>query len=514
MRRHKYEIHYIAWVVAGLAVAITLPIVVYTVALHLRNFHEPRLQRLVIRILWMPAIFGVDNWLALRFKGVALYFTVLTGAYEAWTIHAFYNFLEAYLERGHPPGSLAQLPDVKALTPHKHIIPCCCLRPWAMDNGEFVRKNKAGVLQYTLVQSACTIVTFATEYRKLYHDGSTSTSYAYVYVTVAVNLSQVIALYCLVLFYHQMHHGLAPMKPLYKFLSVKAVVFISFWQSMVISALVYFKAIKYSDNWSSYTVDDVANGLQSFLMCLEMAIIAVAHIRVFPTTDYTPQHVDKMQSMGHKVVQMLSCADAVDDVTIVLGCVTPPEFKYVDGEGPGAAAAAPGADEEEAVEEEKEVVTPPRQRGGYRDGVPIYGTPAADLAAAAAATAAAAEAEEAANAVVQASPPRRAITFDHGLERHPPGFVQPAVPLPVPVPVPVPRPTRAPPLPPPAQRVDEEDVEAPAVVSVPLSHRDRQPRPLGYGPDPLAQVAAATAHHWDEFTSLAKRRHPFGDPAV
>jgi len=223
------------------------------------------------RLRACAVVFGIDNWCALRFKDVNLYFTALTGWYEAWVIYSFYSFLEAYLERGQAVGSLATSPHIVALPPHKHMMPCCCMPAWRMDNGDFVRRNKIGVLQYALVQACCTLITFITQFVRKYHDGELTPNYAYMYVTVAVNVSQLVALYCLVLFYHAMHEELKPIRPLPKFLCVKLVVFFSFWQEMLITAFVHFKLIKESDSWTTYTIEDVANGIQAFLMCLESA---------------------------------------------------------------------------------------------------------------------------------------------------------------------------------------------------------------------------------------------------
>ena len=51
---------------------------------------------------------------------------------------------------------------------------------------------------------------------------------AYPYILVVNNLSQFVAMYCLVLFYIANRAELAPMNPVAKILCIKAVVFFSF----------------------------------------------------------------------------------------------------------------------------------------------------------------------------------------------------------------------------------------------------------------------------------------------
>ena len=162
-------------------------------------------------------MFGVNNFLALRYYHLGLYFSALTGWYEAWALWAFFAFLERYLEQGHPCGSLHTLHVVTHHEDHKHIFPAnaCCWR-WSMKNGEFVRRCKVGIIQYAIVETLCTTVTFATAYADKYGDGEVHTNAAYIYVTIAVNLSQVWALYVLVHFYHVLRVELAPIHPFTK----------------------------------------------------------------------------------------------------------------------------------------------------------------------------------------------------------------------------------------------------------------------------------------------------------
>lgn len=59
---------------------LTLPISVYAVALHTEYYTRPALQKHVIRILWMPPIYGLDSWLALRFIDARMYLDPVSNA--------------------------------------------------------------------------------------------------------------------------------------------------------------------------------------------------------------------------------------------------------------------------------------------------------------------------------------------------------------------------------------------------------------------------------------------------
>jgi hypothetical protein len=52
----------------------------------------------------------------------------------------------------------------------------------------------------------------------------------YLYITIIYNISVSLALYALFLFYHATRDLLSAYDPVWKFLTVKSVIFLSFWQ--------------------------------------------------------------------------------------------------------------------------------------------------------------------------------------------------------------------------------------------------------------------------------------------
>lgn len=62
----------------------------------------------------------------------------------------------------------------------------------------------------------------------VYGEGEFRGDVAFPYVIAINNISQFLAMYCLVMFYRANSDALQPMKPVGKFLCIKAVVFFSF----------------------------------------------------------------------------------------------------------------------------------------------------------------------------------------------------------------------------------------------------------------------------------------------
>jgi len=93
-------------------------------------------------------------------------------------------------------------------------------------------------------------------------------------------------MYCLIQFYVQLRVDLAPHHPFLKVAAIKLVIFLSFWQSFVISILTS-STLKLVEPTSKIAYPDLKIGIPSLLLCIEMAIFSILHLFAFPYKPYT-----------------------------------------------------------------------------------------------------------------------------------------------------------------------------------------------------------------------------------
>jgi len=224
----------------------------------------------------MVPIYAADSWFSIMFYNYSLYFDLPRDMYEAYVIYQFFVLLVAFL--GEEDALIANLEDK---TRRNHPIPLCCLT--FKPGGSFFRLCKRMILQFVLLKPIITAIAIGLNIFGYYDDGSFSTKRGYLYLTIIDNLSIGFSLYYLVLFYIAVQEELEQFKPIPKFLAIKAVVFFTFWQGVLIAILSYSTLITTIGSWSA---ENTSTSLQDFIICLEMFIIAVAHHWIFPFKNF------------------------------------------------------------------------------------------------------------------------------------------------------------------------------------------------------------------------------------
>lgn len=296
------QIQVAGYIIAGIFTVATVVLSGWQIWTHLLYNPIPNIRKFIIRILLMVPIYACTSFLAL-FGGQNLLFETVRDCYEAFVLYSFYGFLVEYL------GGKAVLANtLRAKDPNlgHHSTPCCCLKPWSMGN-KFLHMASIGILQYIPIKVLMSILTIVTSLGQIYGDGEFfNARVAYPYICLIMNVSQCYALYCLVLFFLGTRDELAPVKPLPKFLAIKAIIFFTYWQSIMISVLEVLDVI--SADWdigcdaqgqACWSAARIASGLNDFIICNEMLVFAIAHHFVFPIGDF--RHPGTMNSEHHLV---------------------------------------------------------------------------------------------------------------------------------------------------------------------------------------------------------------------
>lgn len=198
----------------------------------------------------------------------------------------------------------------------------------------FLRRCRGGILNYVVLRPLTTFVAIVTKLSGVYGQHTADPRKAYLYCVIVNNVSQCVALYCLIMFYKACVDELRPIRPFSKFMCVKGVVFFSFWQWMVILLLVRLRIITAHRALNEYDPDDFATGLQArvhprllvhelvlsrlfamqdFLICIEMFVAALAHAYAFSPKDYRTEG-SPSRSLMRSITDMFDVRDVYQDV--------------------------------------------------------------------------------------------------------------------------------------------------------------------------------------------------------
>eukprot|EP00004_Rigifila_ramosa_P004783 TRINITY_DN1525_c0_g1_i1.p1 TRINITY_DN1525_c0_g1~~TRINITY_DN1525_c0_g1_i1.p1 ORF type:complete len:622 (-),score=145.96 TRINITY_DN1525_c0_g1_i1:409-2253(-) len=300
----KLQLHEWAWAAGGVFTFFACLISFWHMRNHYMLNQELHLLRYTLRVLAMVPIYAIEAYLALTVNQFEFFITLARESYEAWAVYSFFALLYALL-------ILSRKPIV--FPPHPWPMNHFC-KPW--DNEKLLmHRIQAGIMQYVVIKLFTAALTFILEIFDMYHDGEFRLDGGYPYIAFVVNVSQMWALYCLVMYYLAVKDVLGDYRPGYKFLCIKGVVFVTWWQGVGISGLVYIGTIEAS---KTYTVEGVAKGLQAFAVCFEMMVAALIHIYAFPSQEYAhiPHH--GQQKGKRKLNKVFSVRDGARTIQRVL----------------------------------------------------------------------------------------------------------------------------------------------------------------------------------------------------
>ncbi|XP_022539092.1 transmembrane protein 184A [Astyanax mexicanus] len=308
-----------AQALSGIFVWSALLITCHQIYSHLRSYTVPNEQRYILRILFIVPIYAFDSWLSLLFisnNQYYVYFDSVRDCYEAFVI---YNFLSLSFE--YLGGESAIMAEIRGKQIQSSCLyGTCCLAGMSYSIG-FLRFCKQATLQFCVVKPIMAVITILLQAFGKYHDGDFNVTGGYLYITIIYNVSVSLALYALFLFYSATSDLLRPYEPVLKFLTIKSVIFLSFWQGMVLAILERCGVIPEALVIDGHQVGagTVAAGWQNFIICIEMFFASIALRYAFTYNVYqqkkshAPDNVAPMHSISSGLKETINPGDMVQD---------------------------------------------------------------------------------------------------------------------------------------------------------------------------------------------------------
>ncbi|XP_067311207.1 transmembrane protein 184B-like isoform X2 [Pseudorasbora parva] len=280
-----------AQTISGIFTWTALLLTCQQIYMHLSNYNTPNEQRHIVRILFIVPIYAFDSWLSLLFftnEEYYVYFDTVRDCYEAFVIYNFLSLCYEYLG-----GESAIMAEIRGKPIQSSCVyGTCCLWGRTYSIG-FLRFCKQATLQFCVVKPLMAMITVILQAFGKYRDGDFNAASGYLYVTIIYNVSVSLSLYALFLFYFATRDLLEPYGPMLKFLMVKSVIFLSFWQGMLLAILEKCGAIpRINSPEVSVGEGTVAAGYQNFIICIEMFFAALALRHAFTYKVYLDKRLD------------------------------------------------------------------------------------------------------------------------------------------------------------------------------------------------------------------------------
>ncbi|XP_006859854.1 PREDICTED: transmembrane protein 184A [Chrysochloris asiatica] len=305
--------------ISGIFVWAALLLTCHQIYLHLRSYTVPNEQRYIIRLLFIVPIYAFDSWVSLLLLGdhqYYIYFDSVRDCYEAFVIYSFLSLCFQYL--GGESGIMAEIRGKPIQS--SCFYGTCCLRGMSYSIG-FLRFCKQATLQFCIVKPAMSALTIVLQAYGKYHDGDFNIHSGYLYISLIYNLSVSLALYALFLFYFATRELLRPFEPILKFLTIKSIIFLSFWQGLLLAILEKCEVIPKVQviDGSLVSAGTLAAGYQNFIICIEMLFASIALRYAFTCQVYaekkenSPAPPAPMLSISSGLKETMSPQDIVQD---------------------------------------------------------------------------------------------------------------------------------------------------------------------------------------------------------
>ena len=297
----NFKAHDVGWIICGSFTIVATVSSIWLIWKHLTYYTLPTQQRHIVRLLIMVPIYAIVSFMSFLFYKHALYYQTIRDCYEAVLITSFFYLLLAYTG----DTRAEQHAVFRNLKFNKWVWPLGSWK-WKPQGMHFLWVMKISILQYAIVRPVCTLAAVGMEYFGIYCLASWMPWFGHVWCALFISISVSWAMYCLIQFYFPIKSLVDPYKPILKFLAIKTIVFITFWQDTFLSFLVSFGVIKDTEYFSA---EHIQVGINAILQCFWMLLFGFIHIKAFSYIPYRPADRTRTTLRGRAFLDVLDFRD-------------------------------------------------------------------------------------------------------------------------------------------------------------------------------------------------------------
>uniref|UniRef100_A0A7S0G2I6 Transmembrane protein 184C n=1 Tax=Rhodosorus marinus TaxID=101924 RepID=A0A7S0G2I6_9RHOD len=308
---------------SGLLTVVACTLSFQESGMHLKNFSRPEMQVRIVRILGMVPVYSITSWLSLisTTNESRLTLDFIRDLYEAFVI---YNFISLLIRMGGGWRRTIFYLEDQPRAPHFFPLKLCL--PPVQLGQTFLILTRAAALQFVLIKPLNGLLLLMAHQKGGLFGGFFSVNAVKRIAAITDNLSISAALYSLVMLHTALHNLLEKYHPLPKFWAVKMVVFFSFWQGVVLNAMV---KVGFITDVEGFPASAQVSGIQDVLICLEMVVAALCHTVVFSWREW--QDVDDLYDETEEkplIAKILKIVDFRDFLTDWRDTVSGDGYEY------------------------------------------------------------------------------------------------------------------------------------------------------------------------------------------
>ena len=249
--------------IAIVCTIVSLLVSITSIYGHLSNYTIPRIQIYIIRILMICPVYALCSIFSLAFPHATIGIESISGCMESFVIYSFMSLILEYAG-----GESMCINRLAGESPLYHPWPFNYIFSPMDKNTNLIRICKQGTIQFVVIKPIMACLTLILLANGKYYDSGYR-----IFELIVYNLSYSIALYCLVLWYFATKKILKSYNPLLKFMTVKSIVFATYWQSLVIAIIFHTDALE----------QELYN---SFVLCVEMVMFSILLYFAFHHIEY------------------------------------------------------------------------------------------------------------------------------------------------------------------------------------------------------------------------------------